>query len=54
MVIYNVWGQIVQIGPEISPVGGDWSILQVYKYISTHTFLILSGIIIMLNQTDQS
>ena len=30
--------QIVHVGPEISPAGGDWSTLKVYKYISTHKF----------------
>ena len=45
VIIYNVWERIVRIGPEMSAAGGDWSILEVYKYISTHRFLILSGII---------
>ena len=30
--------QIVHVGPEISPAGGDWSTLKVYKYISAHKF----------------
>ena len=45
MFIYNVLDHVVRIVPEMSPVGGDWSILKVYKCISTHTFLVLSGII---------
>ena len=42
-------GQIDGIGPEISLLEGDWSILfgyiSIQIYIHTHTFLVLSGIV---------
>ena len=54
MIIYNVWERIVRIGPEMSAAGGDWSILKVYKYISTHTHIPHIIRYNMLNQTDHS
>ena len=52
VIIYNVWDQIVSIGPEMSPAGGDRPILKVYKHISTHIPHIIRYN--MLNQTNHS